>query len=477
MKEFPVGFVHCLTDIYEPLLMEQKVTQPTGGDTRRTFIKKAATAAAAVAAVNVFKTPVYGQNQAPSTGRVIGANDRIVVGFVGLGGQGMYHLRTVRDNADKNNVAIGAVCDLWKKRLENAKTEAGSNPTTYEDYHKLLEQKDIDAVLCATVDHWHSRISIDAMKAGKHIYVEKPMSRYLPEAWEVHDTVKSTGKIFQVGSQGCSDAKWHKAAELVRAGKIGPLVLGQGSYMRNSPKGEWNYTIDPDLKADNVNWNVWMGTQIKKKVDFNADHFFRWRKYYPYCAGLLGDLFPHRLHPLMLATGSPEFPVRVAALGTKKIITDKNTPGTPTRDVPECLTLIAEFPSGYSLMVCSSSVNEQGLPDIIRGHQGTLAIGGNRVELKPERPFAEEFDPETFENLTPGEDVGVHEKNWFDCIRANKQPNGGIDLAIRVQTVVSLGEMADRLSITCKFDEKTRAITTDGGTKIDPLNYGVLDPS
>jgi predicted dehydrogenase len=458
--------------------MNQKTNlQATGAQTRRSFIKKAATASAVVAGANLFKTPVYGADSAPSTGRVIGANDRIVLGIVGLGGQGMFHLRTAKAGGEKNNVTIGAVCDLWKKRLEAAKAEAGNNPKTYDDYRKLLEDKDIDAVLCATVDHWHARISIDSMKAGKHIYVEKPMTRYLPEACEVWDTVKATGKVFQVGSQGCSDAKYHKAAELVKEGKIGPLVLGQGAYMRNNPKGEWNYSIDPDLKADNVNWKSWLGTDIKKQVDFNADHFFRWRKYYPYCAGLLGDLFPHRLHPLVLATANPQFPLRVAALGTKMIGTDKNTPGTPVRDVPECLTLIAEFPSGYSLMVCSSSVNEVGVPDVIRGHMGTLFIGGNKVELKPERPFSEDIDPETHDNLVPVEDVGVHQANWFSCIRTNKLPNANIELAVRVQTVISLGEMADRLGITCHFDEKTRKVTDGTGREVKPLNYGVLEPS
>lgn len=457
--------------------MHLSETSPSGIETRRTFIKKAAGAAATVAAVNMFKTPVYGQNQAPSPGRVIGANDRIVVGFVGLGGQGMYHLRTMKGNADKYNVAIGAVCDLWKKRLEAAKAEAGSNPTTYDDYKKLLENKDIDAVLCATIDHWHAQVSIDAMKAGKHIYVEKPMSRYLPEAFEVYDTVKATGKVFQVGSQGCSDAKWLKCADLVKDGKIGQLVLGQGSYMRNNPKGEWNYAIDPDLNAGNVDWSYWMGPNVRKKMDFNADAFFRWRKYYPFCAGLLGDLFPHRLHPLLLATGNPQFPARVAAIGTKAVHTDKETPGTPERDCPECLTLITSFPNGYSLMVCSSTVNEQGVPDVIRGQMGTLSIGGNKIDLKPERPFSEDVDPMTYDNLAPSEDVGVHEGNWLSCIRDGKAPNANIDLAIKVQTLVSLAEMSDRMGIACQFDEKSRKITDASGKELKPLNYGVLEPS
>jgi predicted dehydrogenase len=458
--------------------MDNNRTQPlTGTGTRRDFLKQTATAAAAAAAANLFKTPVYGQSQAPAGGRVIGANDRIVVGFIGVGPQGTLHVTKMKDNAEKNNVALAAVSDLWAKRRESAKAIIGGDVKLYDDYRKLLEQQDIDAVICATHDHWHARVTLDTLKAGKHVYTEKPMTRYLGEAFEVWDTVKRTGKVFQVGSQGCSDAKWLKAAELVKAGKLGPLVLGQGSYMRNNPKGEWNYNIDPDLKADSVDWNTWLGPNIKTRVDFNADHFFRWRKYYPYCAGLLGDLFPHRLHPLMLATGNPEFPLRVAAIGTKKINTDKNTPGTQPRDVPECISLIAEFPSGLTVMVISSSVNEKGLDDVIRGHRATLLIGGNRLDLRPERPFTEELDPETYENLLPVEDVGVHETDWLECIRANKLPHANIELAVRVQAMVSLGEMSDRLGIMCHFDEKTRSISDGGGKQLEPITYGTLKPS
>jgi predicted dehydrogenase len=448
-----------------------------GGESRRNFIRKTATATAAAAVVNAFKAPVYGQSQAPASGRVIGANDRIAVGFVGVGPQGTLHVNKMIANAEKNNAALVAVADLWAKRREAAKGLIGDACKTYDDYRKLLDNEDIDAVICATHDHWHAQVAIDTMKAGKHIYVEKPMSRYLPEAWQVWDTVKATGKVFQVGSQGCSDAKWLKCAELNKAKKLGPLVLGQGSYMRNSPKGEWNYTIDSELKAGSVDWNAWLGPNIKTRSEFNADHFFRWRKYYPYCAGLLGDLFPHRLHPLVLATGDPQFPVRVVAAGARHIRTDKNTPGTPERDCPETISLTAEFPSGYILMVCSSSVNEIGLPDIIRGHQATLFIGGNRVELKPEAKFSEEVDPEDYPNLEPVEDVGVHETNWLSCIRSGKAPNANIELAVRVQTIVCLGEMSDRLGIACHYDEKTRTVTDGSGRKLDAITYGTLKPS
>ena len=450
--------------------MEQKANPVLGQDSRRDFIKKTATAAAAVASTSLL-TPIYGQNQAPSA-NVAGSNNKLNVGYIGVGGQGMAHVRSMKGHASESNIAQVGVCDVWKKRNEGAKQFIGGNCETYEDYRKLLDQKDVDAVVISTVDHWHTKCSIDAMNAGKHVYVEKPMTRYLGEAFEIYDTQKKTGKILQVGSQGCSDRKWHVAAEMIRAGKIGPLVLGQGSYMRNNPKGEWNYTIDNDASESNLDWKQWLGpVKHQDTKEFNKDHYFRWRKYYPYCAGLLGDLFPHRLHPLMLATGNPEFPLRVVSIGNSKINTDKNTPGTYMRTVPENVQLLAEFPSGLCLMVTSSTVNEQGIEDMIRGHHATLYFAGNRVALKPEKAFADEIDPELIDGIKPGEDIGVHERNWLSAIRGQGQANAGMDLAIKVQTVISLAEMSERQGMACFFDEKTRKITSGDGRELKPMTY------
>ncbi len=443
--------------------------------TRRDFIKKTATAAAAVAAAPLLKTPVYGQSQAPSVG-VAGANNRIVLGHIGVGGQGMLHVRLLKSSASADNTAQAAVCDVWNKRVNEAKAFIGGDCASYDDYNKLLERKDIDAVVVATHDPNHAPISIAALEAGKHVYVEKPLTRYLGEAFAVHDAVKKTGKILQVGSQGCSAAAWHKAAEMIQAGKIGQLVWAQGYYCRNNPKGEWNYPIDPDATAETVEWEKWLG-QVHKRVPFNADQYFRWRKYYPYCGGLLSDLMPHRLHPLMLATGKPEFPTRVVAIGTRNVHTDRNTPNTPERDVPEQIELLAEFPSGYSMVCACSSVNAKSPGFVIYGHQATLEIGtsGERLQLIPEKEFADDIDPETLTGLQPIEDIGVHEKNWLDCIRLNQPPNANIDLAVRVQAVISLAEMSDRLKMACLFDEKTQTISTgDGGKTIEPITYGTL---
>ncbi|MBN2507040.1 MAG: Gfo/Idh/MocA family oxidoreductase [Verrucomicrobia bacterium] len=458
--------------------MVKHSTPPSaGGDSRRDFIRKTASAAALVASGSLFKTPVYGQATAPSAGRVIGANDRIVLGFIGLGGQGLNsHLKPIVSSAQQHNVAVAAVCDVSKTRCDEAKAAAGAGAKAYEDYRRVLEQKDIDAIFCATVDHWHAPISIESMNAGKHVYVEKPLTRYLGEAFDIYDTVKKTGKVLQVGSQGCSDMKWHKAAELIREDAIGPVVMCQGSYMRNTPKGEWNYAIQPWATPTDINWKLWLGNRIKKQKDFSVDDYFRWRKYYQYCAGLLGDLFPHKLHPYMLATGNPEFPNRVAAVGTRKVHTDKNTPGTPERDVPEIIQLIAEFPSGMVMHITCSTVNEVGTQEMIRGHKASLYMAGNKVELKPERPFSDEIDPYTSEAFEP-ENIPSHQKNFFASIRGTEKPRANIDLAVRVQAVISLAEMSDRLSTMCLFDEKTRKIVDTSGKSLEPITYGSLDIS
>lgn len=450
------------------------------GSTRREFIKKSSLAAAAVAGTNLFKTPVYGQDQAPAPGNVVGANNRLNVAYIGVGAQGMAHVNIQKANAAGNNIAQVAACDLSEHRRLDAKNTIGPNCALYKDFEELLARKDIDAVTVATVDQWHARVATAAIQAGKHVYVEKPMTRYLQEAFDLHQTVKNSGKKLQVGSQGCTAAGWHKAAELIRANKIGTPVWAQGYYCRNNDKGEWNYPIQDWCKPTDVDWDKWQAP-VKDKTAFDADSYFRWRKYYPYCAGPLGDLVPHRLLPMMLATGNPQFPVRVTCIGTRNCHTDDNynkanVVQTPVRDCPEHIELLAEFPSGLTLQIVASTVVARSPGFVIYGHEASLEIGttGERVQLIPEKEFSEDIDMQTFDGLTPTEDIGLHEKNWFDCIRNNTEPNANIDLGVRAQTVICLAEMSNRLNMMCLFDEKSRKITTMDGKEVDAITYGTL---
>jgi predicted dehydrogenase len=434
--------------------------------TRRSFIKKTAAAAAVAAASgDLVRRAAAAPSRAPASGRVIGANDRINVAFVGTGSRGSSHIKDMKGAAAENNIALVAVCDVYQKRLDRARAMAGvAEADAVRDYRRVLERKDVDAVLVATVDNWHADVACDAMEAGKHVYGEKPLSRYLEEGFRVHDTVKRTKKVFQVGSQYCVDPKYHKAAEWIRAGKLGPLVWAQGSYCRNNKNNsEWTYPIDADASPSNLDWDRWLGHA--PKIKFNPEHYFSWHKFYTYNSGILGNLLSHTFLPLLLATASTELPRRVTCTGTRKVSTD--------REITDTTHLLAEMPNGLTLAVAGSTVNEQGLSEIIRGRQATiyLSTGQNRVEMRPERPFAEQIEPEEFQSpLPPGSTTRLH-KNFFDCIRKGGTPAGNIDLALRAHTILALAEMSERMSMTLLFDEKTRKIHSGDGRELRPLSY------
>lgn len=464
-------------------------------ESRRDFLKKGALAASAVVTGMTGATTAAARPRrwtAPAPGSVLGSNDRLNIGFVGVGGQGFNaHVRTIANISgqgdafhehDYNAVGI-ATCDLYSGYRERARDLLIQSRDTrglgsydvemYEDHRALVDRQDIDAVFIGTVDHWHAQVAIDAMEAGKHVYCEKPMTRYLGEAFAVHDTVKKTGKKFQIGSQYCTEGKWHQAAELVRSGAIGPLVVAQHSYMRNTPDGEWNYydMLEGQLTPETLNWDHWLG-MVNRRIPFNNEHWARWRKFYPYCCGILGDLLAHVIHPLLLATGNPEFPRRVACLGNKQI-TDA-TVGPQDRDVNDQTQVLADFPSGLGLVVMGATVNEQGLGTVIRGNEGTLYLGSDSVELRPERPFADLVDQALYEGLEPGPNIPDHVANFFDSIRTDGTPNGNIDLAIRAQTVITLAEMSERIGEMIHFDETTRKVTSGSGRELELLTYGTL---
>jgi predicted dehydrogenase len=417
------------------------------------------------------RTPVYGQAKAPSL-NVLGANERIGLGFVGLEPcHGMDSLFYSNPQSIKKNSVVVAYSDWFRYRRERAGRQAKlRSADLYSDYREMLERKDIDAVLIGAHDPVHAQISLDALEAGKHVHCAPPLGRHLNEAFSVYDKVRSTAKVLQIGVANCSTEGWQKCAGLVRDGGIGTLVWGQGFYCRNSVGGEWNYSLEPDCTSENVAWKQWLGPIPDRP--FNPEHFRRWQKYHVYSAGLLGELATRRLSPLLLAAAIPEFPTRVACISTQPVHADRMLAGTPERDVSEHVQLLAEFPSGYSVTITCSTVNSRSPGSSLYGRKATLTIGasGESLTLTPEKEFATEITPQTVSRLPP-EDVLVHLDNWFNCIRTGKQPNGDVELAIRVQTVLSLAEMSDRLKIVCLFNEKTRSITDAAGREIMPFNH------
>jgi predicted dehydrogenase len=430
---------------------------------RRDFLKTA-TASGVVAATTLISVErAAAMPRVGVTGRVIGANDRIRVGLIGVKGMGGGHLRNlVGDEMKEDNVSVVAVCDLWETARQRAqKTAQLPDAAVSSDYRRLLDDKDIDAVVVATPDHWHGRIGLDALLAGKNLYIEKPMTRRLDEAFKIYDAAKETGLTVQVGSQGCSDTKYLHARELVRAGSIGTLLWAQGSYCRNNPNGEWNYTIEPELTPQTVDWKTWLGTAPRR--EFSAERFFRWRKYWDYGTGIIGDLWPHRLHPLMLAMDLKEFPKSVSCIGADMCHADtaKGADGLANgapRDVPDTTLMMVEFPSGASIVLAGSTVNERGLEDVIRGNKANLTMGGSRLQVVPERPYVDEIEGRDETPFDAGETHVKHMRNFLTSIRAKVPANCNEDLAIRVQTIISMAEVAYRRQKQARYDERKREI-------------------
>jgi predicted dehydrogenase len=419
------------------------------GLSRRDFIKTTGVTTAAMAAGALVDGAKPARASVFRSGRIIGANDRINYAIVGVGGMGSGHLGILKGFEGKENISVVAVCDVFDKRRRKAQEVAKvSDGQVFSDYRRLLENKDINVVVIATPDHWHAPIAIDAMEAGKHIYLEKPMTHTLEEGLDLYRTAKRTGRSVQVGAHGCSDPKWHRAKEIISANRLGRVLWAQGSYCRNNVKGEWNYDIDPEANEQTIDWKMWLGNA--KKRPFSAERYFRWRKYWDYGNGIIGDLWPHRLHPLMLAMGINEFPKTVACVGGTLCDTDKGH-GEP-RDVADTTMMMANFPCGVHIFLAGSTVNERGIEDVIRGQKANMLLGGLKVEIQPERPFAEEIDAKDETPADSGETHAKHQKNFIDSLRNNVPPNCNVELGIRVQTIVSLAEQSYRTGKMMRFD-------------------------
>ena len=438
------------------------------GDTRRDFLRKAAIGVAAGAtSASVMPTT------AAAMQRVIGANDRIQIGHVGLGGQGMTHVRLLKQNAQdnlKNNTESIAVCDLYVRRKKQAQQFLGlDDAAAYDDYRRLVDRPDLDCVWVTTSDQWHADVAMAAMESGKHVYCEKPMCKTVDQAYAMHATAKRTKRVVQVGVQACTDLKWHVAGDAVKSGRIGHTVMGQGSYCRNSKEGEWNYyTIDPDASPHAtgdgyVNWDLFR--RGVEPAAWDPDRFFRWRKYWEYGSGILGDLFPHRLHPLMIALAQPQdgfegFPIHVASLGG--LYVQKINPVThkPDREVPDFTNIIVDMKDECSIMLLGTVINEIGWQDMVRGNKATIYFGGDGVEIKPERIWSDEVEGGVLPVGGPGEDIAAHERNFLDAVRTNGIPNCNIDLGLRVQIMISLGELSYRHRKEYSFDAETRRVSS-----------------
>ncbi len=428
------------------------MNQPTPGN-RRSFLKTMAVApiAAAPIADKMFELKAREAPKAPA-----GANDKIRIATIGMGIIGFEDTETALKSP---GVELVAVADVYEGRRIHAQEVFGSEVKAYVDYREILDRKDIDAVLVCVPDHWHQRMAIDAMKAGKAVYCEKPMVRTVEEGPEMVKVQDETKAVLQVGSQYASSILYDKAKELVAGGAIGKLNSIEARYNRNSDIGAWQYSIPLDASPQTVDWDRFLGDAPKRP--FDATRIFRWRNYWDYGTAVAGDLYVHLLTGIHHVTGALG-PNQIAAMGGLRYWKDG-------RDVYDIIMGLFDYPETAahpSFTVALQSNFEDGGGDtaLFRfvGSDGVIAVswtdltltklgivkaspnqvlkGYNSVKTfsnAQQKAFAEKYLAEHPESEARGRETAEVEKytvprgynerldhfnNFFRCVRAKERP-------------------------------------------------------
>lgn len=314
------------------------------------------------------------------------ANDHIQIALIGAGGQGQNDTAVA---LQVPGVKLMAVADCYNGRLDHSRELWGADVFTTRDYSEILARKDIDAVIIATPDHWHKQTAIDAMRAGKDVYLEKPMIHLYSDGPAIIETARATGRILQVGSQRVSSIVYAKAKELLASGTIGQLNNVSAYWDRNSAIGAWDYTIPLDADTQTCDWPRFLGTA--PKIPFSAEQFFQWRKWKAYGSGVAGDLFVHLFSGTHFITGA-HGPTRAMATGGLRYWKDG-------RNVPDVMLALFDYPEGFNLSLRVNFVDggqeSEGLT--FTGSEGTIEIAGNGVAVtRVPRPKAPGLTIATF---------------------------------------------------------------------------------
>lgn len=340
---------------------------------RRKFIKTLSVTSALVATESLAKPfgfPAYIPNL-----KKVSPNDKIRFATIGMGIQGNYDTQAALRNPD---VEFVAAADLYTGRLEHAKTAYGKDKElfTTRDYREILTRPDVDAVLIVTPDHWHDHITIAALKAGKHVYCEKPMVQHLNEGKAVVDAWKKSGKTMQVGSQRISSAAFQEAKRLVAAGEIGAINYIESNNDRFNSIGAWNYSVPPDASPQTVDWDRFLGDAPKRP--FDANRFFRWRNYRDYGTGVAGDLFIHLITGVHFVTNS---------MGPNRIFSSGNLAyWKEGRDVPDVMTSIMDYPKtdqheAFQMVLRVNFANAGKISNVTRiiGNEGQIEFSEDNL--------------------------------------------------------------------------------------------------
>jgi predicted dehydrogenase len=355
----------------------------------------------------------------PREAKPVTPNDKIKIATIGVGGMGFGNTRTA---LQLPGVEFVAAADCYDGRLTRVKEVFGEDVMTTRDYQEILSRSDVDAVIVATPDHWHTQIAIDAMRAGKAVYLEKPMVHDLEEGPLLREVEKETGQVLIVGSQRVSSVVYEKAGELFRSGAIGTLNMVEARYNRNSAIGAWQYSIPPDASPQTVDWKRFLGDAPDRP--FDPLRFFRWRNYWDYGTGVSGDLFVHLFSGIHFALGS-NGPSRVTATGGLRHWKDG-------RDVPDVMIGLFDYPetSNHPPFTMSLQVNfadGSGGSQEFRfvGNEGIMTIGQEGLGVSRRAPQAEPgFTIQTFSKAQQKAFLEEYKKKYPETEKAELAESG-----------------------------------------------------
>ncbi len=394
---------------------------------RRHFFQK--TTAAAGAAFSL---------SAAGYSRVAGANERIRIGFLGCGGRAQAHINLIARLAESGKVAPVAVCDVWdgleeeydhhhggtvtrrkfSQGLYPSAAKCGIDPANRshiaKDYRRILELKDVDAVCIATPDHWHGRMTLDALAAGKDVYVEKPMTRTAEEAIAVVDAAARHNRVVTVGVQSLADPVWKTAHDFLRTGKLGPVSHLTGGVFRNDLRGQWRYyRLAAEMTPRAVDWDLFLGHRFEvqgvpigpdpRAFPFDRAAFAQWRCFSAFSGGPFSDLYVHQVTRLLAATGL-RFPGKVTGSGGLYVEHDG-------RDVPDVATITADF-EGCHLVVTGATTSGFPQEEVIRGRHGAIRFQKGGFEV-----VGEGAGPEMVHVEPPRNETEAMWANFLECIR------------------------------------------------------------
>ncbi|MPY86928.1 MAG: hypothetical protein GEU99_03310 [Luteitalea sp.] len=421
---------------------------------------------------------------------ILDANDRINVGVIGVGGIGSHHIRLMLEHIQQENTRLVAISDVYRRRLtrtlamsrgeayedgegglipaDSSRKGSLTDSDAYMDYRRLLERKDVDAVFICTPDHWHAKMAIDSLEAGKHVYLEKPMTLTIEQAIAVRDAVRGTQKVLQVGPQGTSDDLYRKAQAAIREGRIGKVNFAQaggGSNPREHIYDAW-FKIDPSAGPhgsgdDYIDWDMWLGHRfgLAPKIPFNPEHVFRFRKYWPYSGGQVSDLLYHSLAPLLLAIVGPNgaYPRRAAGAGGQYVFKDD-------RDIPDVCVVALDYLDDYTILLVNNFGNAAKIPSLICGRHGTIELG-DEIRLRVAGDFAEEFKEknhgytevtmqrEPYEDSNNAEGIyNAHRMNFFNAIRGLEAPHCNAELGAATMVGIKMAVDSYRLKKPLLWD-------------------------